>query len=532
MIEWKRLLLVGSVLLGVIAVSTLRSSARRKRFERGRKLVRQTRTRKIKDSLRWGPTRIPKSAATQHFLAVGTTGSGKSLVQRLLMRDALSEISPGSDRRALILDAKNDALAFIDATKCSCPVYTLNPFDGRGTQPISVSWDIAADITSASRALNLAAALIPSEKGGNNQYFTDAARMVVSAVIESFIRHSPAIWTFSDLVFATLSMERTKALLQRDAEGKEVLANFLGDERTGYQVFTTVVSRMSYFRSIAGLWQKTSQRLSLREWLSDDSILLLGVDATARAALDAINEIVFRVIVEEIDVQSDSESRRTWVWIDEARLSGPLLRGEMLPYLAVKGRSRGACLVLAFQDIEGFREAAGSRIAHELVAQCSHKALLRLESEESASWASKLLGQHEVLEHFRSTPSGKLAAGSSTEHLSRRDAVLPSEFYMLPTTSRKNGLTGFFVSPAIGALRGWISPVDLRSVVPDGGNSEGEFVPRNESDQSLTPWTDGDLNRLRLCCKRDRERKPSLKLKRNQSAHDSSPGNRSHYRVY
>lgn len=60
---------------------------------------------------------------------------------------------------------------------------------------------------------------------------------------------------------------------------------------------------------------------------------------------------MFRVLVEETDVQPDSSTRRTRFWIDEARLSGPLFRGKMLPYLAVKGRSRGACLVLAFQNI-------------------------------------------------------------------------------------------------------------------------------------------------------------------------------------
>ena len=98
------------------------------------------------------------------------------------------------------------------------------------------------------------------------------------------------------------------------------------------------------------------------------SILVLGANATAKTSLDAINEQIFRVLVEEIDVQTNSESRRTWVWIDEARLAGPLLKSDLLPTLAVKGRSRGVALVLAFQDIEGLREAAGERIANELVA--------------------------------------------------------------------------------------------------------------------------------------------------------------------
>lgn len=514
MIELDRLIALLLVVLAVAGIAVIKTNSRQRQFERGRKLSRESKYGRKGEGLRWGSCWIPENAATQHFLAVGTTGSGKSLVQRLLMKSALLEIKPGADKRALILDAKNDTVSFLDRIGSTCPVYTLNPFDGRSGRPIPVAWDIAADITSASRALNLAAALIPAEKSGSNRYFTDAARMVVSGVIESLIAHSPGKWTFADLVLTTLSLETTKRVLSRDENGKAVIANFLADDRTAYQVFTTVVSRMAYYRSIAGLWQHFVERLSLREWLSDESVLLLGVDATARTALDAINEIVFRVLVEEIDAQQDSETRRTWVWIDEARLSGPLLRGEMLPYLAVKGRSRGACLVLAFQDIEGFREAAGVKIAHELIAQCSHKALLRLETDESAAWGAKLLGQYEVLEHMRSTPANLLSSGSKTEQLSRRDAVLASEFYTIPPTNRRNGLTGYFVSPEFGVLRGWISPDDVAEIVSSSGS--GQFIARGEGDQALSAWSDNDLLRLGLVMEADSSAKPSLRLKKRQ----------------
>lgn len=507
-----RFLLVLVAGLAVFGFQRLNALQRKRQFERGRKLATKTRRSRSGDFLHWGTLQIPESQATQHFLAIGTTGSGKSLVQRFLMKRALLQIGQKPDQRALILDAKNDSASFLKHIGVTCPVYTFNPFDGRSDYPEPVAWDIAADVTSSARALNLAAGLIPAEKGGNNQYFTDAARLIVSGIIESFIRHSPHDWTFSDLVLASLSMERTRTILSRDLEGQEVLGNFLGDERTGYQVFTTVVSRMAYFRSIAAIWQRTNKRLSLRRWLDDDSVLLLGVNATARAALDAINEILFRVLVEEIDMQENSSTRRSWIWIDEARLSGPLLRGEMLPYLAVKGRSRGACLVLAFQDIEGFREAAGPRIAHEIIAQCSNKALLRMESEESAGWASKLLGQYEVIETMRSDPVHGIRGGTQTEHLARKDAVLASEFYLIPPTSKSNGLTGYFVSPEDGAVQARISPKLLDSVADnDSPEYACKFVSRPEADQTLRLWNVADEERLQLS---KRTVKRTLKLKK------------------
>ncbi len=478
---------------------TLKRRLRRQRFERGRQLGRKRRSKPPAAGLHWGPFTIPEAAATQHFLAAGTTGSGKSLVQKLLMRDVLPKVTTGSDARVVILDAKNDIAAFLKHVGVTCPVYTLNPFDARTEFPKAVAWDVAADVTSPARALNLASAFIPAEGGGNNRYFTDAARQIVAGVIESFIRHTPGVWTFSDLVFALLSLDRVKEILARDDAGEELIASFLGDDRTAYQVFTTVVSRMAYFRPVAAIWQRTTGKLSLTQWLTDESVLLLGVNATAKIALDAINEILFRIIVEEIDVQADSQTRRTWIWIDEARLSGPLLKGEMLPYLAVKGRSRGACLVLAFQDIEGFREAAGPRIAHEIIAQCSHKALLRMESEESATWASRALGQYETLEVMRSDPAAFGRGGTRSEHVARKDSVLPSEFYTIHPSGPTNGLTGYFVSPDCGAIQATLSGKQVQQIIPSQSSEIAAVVAiRSDIEQWLQPWSDSDRERLNL----------------------------------
>ena len=154
----------------------------------------------------------------------------------------------------------------------------------------------------------------------------------------------------------------------------------------------------------------------------------------------------------------------------------------MLPYLAVKGRSRGACLVLAFQDIDGFREAAGTRIANEIIAQCSHKALLRMESDESAKWASRVIGQYETLDIMQSKQGGLLGkGGSQSEQAARRDTVLSSEFYLIPTTNPKNGLTGYIVSSATGVTRVRILADQIAPVISDQNFPIGvEFRPTED----------------------------------------------------
>jgi hypothetical protein len=140
------LVLVG----GFIAAAPTRRFLRRVRETRGRRTTsaRRAKGRSRGGSLRFGNVLLPEAAATSHFLFVGTTGSGKSILQRLLMRDVLLGIRPGTDRRAFVFDAKGDMCAFLRRAEVSCPVLSLNPFESR---EFAVAWDIAKDVTSPAR---------------------------------------------------------------------------------------------------------------------------------------------------------------------------------------------------------------------------------------------------------------------------------------------------------------------------------------------------------------------------------------------
>lgn len=506
---------LGGVLAGYWGARRLGRFLRKVRYRRGARLAKDRPKLPRGDVLAWGNGYVSASQATSHFLVVGTTGSGKSLLQRRLMEQPLRALAAGSDQRAVIFDAKQDIAAYLQQIGVTAPVLSLNPFHASCEHVTVVAWNIASDITSPARALNLASSLVPAERGGANRYFTDAARQVVAGVVESFIRHSGQAWTFADLVHTCLSQERIEAVLARDADGRDVLAGFFGDARTAYQVFTSVCAKLAYFKPVAALWQRCSAQLSIRDWLASSSILLLGANATAKTTLEALNAQIFRLLVEEIDTQPNSQTRRTWVWMDEARLAGPLLQSDLLPFLAVKGRSRGAALVLAFQDVEGLREAAGERVANELIAQCSHIALLRQASAESAKWASSVIGQQETLEAFYAENITGMSRSISEQRV-QKDAVLASEFCRLPLTNRRNGLTGYFIAPEWGTWRGNIRGEELQRIIV-AEQQEWNSAPtlRPEADQWLRPWTRDDHERLALAVNHDlkRQRSPDKALK-------------------
>ena len=121
-----------------------------------------------------------------------------------------------------------------------------------------------------------------------------------------------------------------------------------------------------------------------------------------------------------------------------------------------KGRSKGASVVLGFQDIEGLRDVYGTHRANVMMGMCSSKAILRLLSPETAAWASKLMGDFEKIELRESTSSAGLLRGRSrtqSEQRVKSEAVLPSEFLTIPPTDIETGLSGYFVSPWQGAYQ-------------------------------------------------------------------------------
>ena len=106
----------------------------------------------------WLMRNLDFKQATTHFLALGSSGSGKTVTIKLLMKSVLPRVLvPGSDVRALVYDAKTDVLPSLRGMGVPEErLLIMNPLDKR-----CVAWDMAKDITNPFFMDQVAATLIP-----------------------------------------------------------------------------------------------------------------------------------------------------------------------------------------------------------------------------------------------------------------------------------------------------------------------------------------------------------------------------------
>lgn len=443
----------------------------------------------LRGPLLLGRRNYPAEVATGHFAFVGATGSGKTLLQRLLLQSALPEVGRGTGHRALVYDAKRDLPSLLAGMDLNAPVRILNPLDAR-----SVAWDMAADITNPSLAQQAALLLIPESKNDNNPFFSRAARHLLTGVITSLLLCHPGVWTFRQILLIARDPERMEAVLGA-VEPTRHLRRYFEHAATFQNILATLLTFLAPYEVVAAAWDRSSEKLSLSCWLREESILVLGSDDANRVALDTVNRLIFRRLSDLLLSQPEG-SGRTWIVLDEVREAGRL---EGLSSLLTRGRSKGVAVVLGFQDINGLRDVYGREVAEELLGQCNTKVVLRNNSPDTTEWCAKLFGSREVVEttpgssrSFRGLVSDGSRSDSTSMGIVRRELVLDSEILGLPPANLDDGVTGFFLNPLTGPYLDHVPGDWLRRHLKPRQNRVPDFLPRPDSDQYLRPWTDNE----------------------------------------
>lgn len=440
----------------------------------------------------WGGVSLPAEYSTTHFVVIGAPGSGKTVTINQILWKVIPKLGKVQDRRAVVYDAKQDVLSLL--YKIAPPgvnVRILNPFDKR-----SVAWDMAKDIVKHSTALQVASILIP-EKNESQPFFSNAARALLSGCMIALMHIAGNRWQLRDVILTLKNRERLESVLKKCKYTRDLVSLYINDTQAFVGVMSTIANKIVLFEPIAACWARCKESISLTEWSKSGDILVLGNDEENLFTIDALNQVIFKRLSEIILKQTETKTRRNWFILDEIKTAGKL---EGLPRLLTKGRSKGVCVVMGLQDIEGLRHVYGKETANEIVGQCSQKAILRLECPVTAKWVSEALGEFEQYELKETVTTGENSTSfSETYERQKREPYLSSELLSIPPVDRGTGLFGIYLAPK-GGLWSYQTPMaDFPSETSDEDKkTTPDFEPRSARDELLEPWSEEDYKRLRL----------------------------------
>lgn len=443
----------------------------------------------------WGGVPLPLESLTMNFFAVGSVGSGKTLLLKGYMRCILPLVVRYTNWRAMIIDPKWEllpALQHIPRYK----IKIINAGDAR-----THVWAANVDIRHERHIHEVAHILIP-RLDESQPFFTDGARRLLEGAILSLKLQAPDDWWFSDIFYAVRSPKRLRTLLQLHEATRDILQAYGQNQRVFSDVFATLDSRLAPMYPVAAVWshlqrEEPARTVSLTEWVRGNFVLLIGKKASAGVSQGRLIEVLLKrtsqLLLDEPTGQSTldpAESRRTIIIIDEAPRAGKL---DILD-LVTNGRDYGIGVCCATQSIDAMLEHYKKERLDALLNEFHSLALLSANSPTTTLWMADRLSKIDSIQPSRG-PDGR-----TTGEVGWTYTLEPAQFQTL-RQGRKIGpdcVPGVFCNSDLGA---WYS--DLGVDIPERIPAAAALEPIPDHWQTLRPWDDEDLERLNLTHLRD-----------------------------
>lgn len=453
-----------------------------------------------------------------HTAIVGSSGAGKTIIQKMWLEAALVGAGErGLLYRALVYDPKRELYpVLIGMGVPASQIIITNPFDCR-----SSAWDLAEDFKEPAQIEELAEMIIPRKKnqgGEGDDFFDNAARIILQDIIAGFRHRASSCWTLRDLTEVCSNLDYMEQVLRHTENGRNSWETFLAprssDGRMADSVLASLFGAVRPFQTLASVWNRADTKFSLERWHTGSGVLLMGADPRRESTLTRINQLMFRRISQLVlSRNQENPIDLTWFFLDEVREAQKL---EGFRQLLTEGRSKGARVVIGFQDVDGMIELYGERGAEEIVGLCANRIILHLDNPRTREWASNFFGETESETVTFNSNEGRSTGGPGVTRnegegfslqLATRKNVLPIEFFDLPLASRENGVSGFYAAPKVIAdqkpgemvgARGkfTISPEDYQDMFDLGKGEAAPVEERPPIHQQRKSWISSELKRF------------------------------------
>lgn len=431
-----------------------------------------------------------------HTLFIGSSGSGKSLSQEVMMASLLPDRKQGLAYRCVLFDPKVELYpTLVELGIDPRHIIVTHPFDER-----CVGWHLADDFTEDAHARTLAHSFFPLREGANSRkvdhedFWHNASNIVVAVVVSTLIKILPGLWELRDVIEICSRLDILKQVLKKTASGKKACAAFFEPKDASrsnlpHDVMATLYSRLSKFETLGALLHRCKTVFSIKRWRAGSGIILMGHDTERKAVMQLYNNLLIKRMSESVVHQTYPKDPvdLTWFLFDELVEAGEF---DGFHTFLNYGRGKGIRVVLGFCDIAGLEKTFAN---HEsILSLCSTKVFFNLGSAKTATWAAEQCGRIPKDRDTTSTaPNGDVTHQKGEEEQYR---IRPHKFMDLPL-SRGGRLEGFAVMPGMAAFHTVLA--DVNKYLPRIAKTDPRcFVPRRVTDQEPLPWGRDDYEAL------------------------------------
>ncbi|MFM7530730.1 MAG: type IV secretory system conjugative DNA transfer family protein [Nodosilinea sp.] len=397
-------------------------------------------------SVYWANFQIPLNLLTGHFLTVGGTGAGKTLLTDRQVKSLIPLCPKGSGNTLVYFDTKGTAVQLLEGEGCKDYIL-FNISDTRGW-----GWDIACDYGgSPPKLAEIAYKIAPPKKDGE-PFFRDSSRSALKAILCSMSHIHPKwrLYWLYQLLQVPIS--------QLDLENESFL-----EAQKGNLVFLQLLWRTLQPKTVAGILGELAllldrlqplfahdayakKRFSLTELLEKGGVLVISMDLTLRDISEPAIHLLLDCLFDLVNARPDSEikGKKGFLILDECPFLKTLPKlGSMLSF----SRSKGWHVSLTAQSIEQLTDFYPPGEIASIIGNVDNLCLLKNNDPYMNRWISDYFGQEQRVERTISENLGGSGGYTESQKLEIRPRVLAGALAALPATSPKTGVYCYLNSP-------------------------------------------------------------------------------------
>lgn len=418
----------GGIALSIFAfiLLTLITKQHGKRLE-DEKYIRGAKIQKFKlnGRVRAGDFAIPEEYENRGTLILGTAGSGKSALTRLLLKSVRETLKPGD--KMIIFDRKGE---FIEHFYRDGDLI-LNFADKR-----TIKWNIFKEIEEERDIDSVAASLIPHTDDPKEKFWSNSARDIFKAVLLRIYKGNYSGTPSNKDLYNYFNKINTKEKLinslKQLEEAYALAEGYLSEGETAASVFASFTEYANYFRNPDINYNGD---FSIREWIREgEGVLFIANPPRIEDSYRALYTVFLDIAFKEVLSLRDDINRRIWLFIDEFPA---LFKLESLEKLLAEGRSKGSAPVLVAQDFTQVEKIYGIG-ANSIFNNSNTKVFFRISEPRSAEFISRFLGEQEVERTREGMTMGTENYRDGymiNRDIDKRQVVMPSELMNLEDLS-------------------------------------------------------------------------------------------------